>query len=313
MIMLRSRILTFLKNLLPDYDHFQTFLTKYVPIGYKYPIFLDYPVRPRQRYTQENPHPLLYEIMNKNRKLYEDWLRRIEAYLKYFEAIPLNADDKPTGIAEPAWINRYIPPLDSMALYTFLASTNPRHYFEVGSGNSTKFARRAIRDHKLTTHITSIDPQPRAEIEGISDRSIRLPLEEVALSIFQKLDDGDILFIDNSHRIFMNSDATTFFLDVLPYLKPGVLVQLHDIWLPYDYPEAWKFRYYSEQYCLAMLLLADQGQRYEIILPNMFISFDRSLCDILDATIWQHPHLSDVAHHGGSFWFKIRKLNSARQ
>jgi hypothetical protein len=140
-------------------------------------------------------------------------------------------------------------------LYSLLAQHNPRHYVEVGSGNSTKFARRAIRDHGLQTRITSIDPFPRAEIDSICDRVIREPVEHVALDTFDMLQPGDILFIDSSHRTFMNSDVTALSLDVLPRLPAGVIVEVHDITLPGDYPPQWTGRYYSEQYLLAAYLL----------------------------------------------------------
>ena len=184
---------------------------------------------------------------------------------------------------------------------------NPIRYIEIGSGNSTKFARRAIQDQQLRTQITSIDPHPRATVEQICDHSIRLPVEDVELGLFEELEEDDILFIDNSHRIFTNSDATTVFLDVLPYLKPGVLVQFHDIYLPYDYPEEWRHRYYSEQYCLATLLLADRNRRYEIVLPNWFI-FENALSHgILNDPVWQYPSLAGVEQHGGSFWLRVRE------
>ena len=64
-------------------------------------------------------------------------------------------------------INGWLPGLDSAALYAFLARTDPALYLEVGSGNSTKFARRAITDHGLRTRLVSIDPQPRAEIDAL--------------------------------------------------------------------------------------------------------------------------------------------------
>ena len=98
---------------------------------------------------------------------------------------------------DPYWINGWLPALDSIALYSLLALRNSGHYVEVGSGNSTKFARRAITDHQLQTQITSIDPFPRAEIDVICDRVIREPVERVALDTFDVLQPGDILFIDS--------------------------------------------------------------------------------------------------------------------
>jgi hypothetical protein len=122
--------------------------------------------------------------------------------------------------------------------------------------HSTKFARRAIRDHGLPTRIVSIDPDPRDEIDALCDTAIRESLEQIDLNVVDELERGDIVFIDGSHHCFMNSDVTVFFLDILPRLKPGTLVQFHDLMLPYDYPLEWIERYYSEQYLLAAYLQA---------------------------------------------------------
>ena len=163
-------------------------------------------------------------------------------------------------------------------------------------------------------------------IEGICDRLIVEPLECVDLTLFDQLGPGDILFVDNSHRVLMNSDATVVFLDILPRLKPGVIVEIHDIALPFDYPPAWADRFYSEQYVLAAYLLAD-GCRFDVLLPNAFISLDPDLNRILDP-LWLDPEMNAgirfdpgerftagavyavetsglIETHGSSFWFRI--------
>lgn len=121
-----------------------------------------------------------------------------------------------------------------------------------------------------------MDPQPRAEIDSICDEVIRSRVEEVDPSVFRVLGQGDVLFVDNSHRVFMNSDATAVFLDILPTLPAGVFVHFHDIFLPADYPPEIRLRYYSEQYLLAAYLLGGRGT-IDIVLPNAFISSDPEL------------------------------------
>ncbi len=232
--------------------------------------------------------------------MYKRILQELSRYRDCFEAI---AVEPPAGSTDPGWENGWLPILDSMVLYHFLAMHNPAHYLEVGSGNSTKFARRAIRDHRLKTVITSIDPQPRAEIDALCDVVIREKLENVGLSVFDALGADDILFIDNSHRMFMNSDATVTFLDVLPRLRKGVLIQIHDICLPYDYPAEWAERYYSEQYGLACYLLAE-GQKLEIVLPNHFVICDQELAGTLD-NVWDTDKLRNLQKNGCSFWMRI--------
>ena len=222
-----------------------------------------------------------------------------------FAHIPVKAADNVT----PFWANGWLPPLDAMALYAFLVRQNPSQYIEIGSGNSTKFARRAIQDHHLRTQIISIDPQPRAEIDRLCDRVIRRPFEDVDWTAMPELAAGDIVFVDSSHRVLMNSDVTAFFMDVLPDLPPGVLVHFHDIWLPHDYPERWRFWYFSEQYVLATLLLFAPG-RLGVAFPAMYVSLHPSFSHVvtrLSSRIGVHG-----CAHGGSFWTETQSLESAR-
>ena len=94
-----------------------------------------------------------------------------------------------------------------------------------------------------------------------------------------------------------------FFMEVLPKLPKGVIVHIHDIYLPYDYPQFMCDRFYSEQYVLAAFIMANP-ERYKPILPNYFISEDTELRIILEP-IWQHSALQDVEKHGASFWLQI--------
>jgi hypothetical protein len=266
-------------------------------------VVLDYPLDSRQRWDKENPHPDLYNIINENRSLYKYHLQSFLPFSEYFMSIP-ERHAQNVASAEPCWINGWMPALDGVALYSFMAMNKPRYYMEVGSGNSTKFARKAIVDHALDTKIISIDPHPRAEIDNICDEIIREPVENIHIEAFDCLSANDILYVDDSHRVFMNSDATTIFLEVIPRLKPGVLVEIHDVNLPYDYPTEWIDRYYSEQYLLAAYLLA-KGSRFDIVLPNMFISHDPELRSVL-SPLWEREEMRNVETHGGSFWIRTK-------
>jgi predicted O-methyltransferase YrrM len=275
-------------------------------------VFLDYPVTPAARYGYgKPPHPQLYELIAKDRAGYQATLEKFWE----FKAALLKIPAQPSSPQEPSWVNAWLSPFDLASLYCLVALNHPRRYLEVGSGASTRVARRAVRDHQLRTRIVSIDPQPRAEIDALCDSVIRQPLESVELTVFDQLAPGDILFIDSSHRAFTNSDVTVVFLDVLPRLQPGVLVHLHDIFLPYDYPPEWRDRYYSEQYLLAAMLLG-QSSRFRIALPNAFVSHDPELGAVL-ARLWRDPcfapaaptngqprQVADRSGLGSSFWMR---------
>ena len=195
--------------------------------------------------------------------------------------------------------------MDIIGIYTLLAEFKPRKYIEIGLGNSTKVAYKAKTEQGLNTEIISIDPLPRAEIDNLADKIIRKPFEDVDFNILDELNENDVLFVDNSHRILPNSDSMVFYLEVLPKLKKGVIVYIHDIYLPYDYPQFMCDRFYTEQYGLAMYLLAN-SEKYEPLLPNYFIFEDKELSNQVEP-IWHSPNLKNVERYGGSFWLRIKE------
>lgn len=281
-------IKTSLKHLLPKYQK----------------LILDYRVNFKPRYTAPNkPHQLLYSNINEGRDRYKTFLQEVLKYEDVFKSLKTVEEEKNENA--PAWNNGFLPGLDIMALYTMIAKSKPKTYIEIGSGNSTKVVRKAIVDNNLDTKVISIDPFPRASIDHLADEVIRRPVEDIGdyRFIFKNLGEGDILFIDNSHRCLPNSDVTTCFMDILPYLKDGVIVHVHDIYLPYDYPQFICDRFYSEQYILAAFLMAN-SKKYEVLFPAFFVSEDSDLSSVL-SEMWGSLSSGDIEKHGGSFWFKI--------
>lgn len=267
-------------------------------------LFLEYKVAFKPRYGHGKPaHKELLAIIDLNRDVYREFLLKAINYKESIWEIKDSRIEKDP--LKPTWNNGFLPGLDIVGIYTMLAVYKPNKYIEVGSGNSTKVAFKAKMDGKLPTEIISIDPMPRAEIDSLSDRIIRTPMENIDLNIFSELNENDVLFIDNSHRILPNSDSMVFYLEVLPRLKKGVIVHFHDIYLPYDYPQFMCDRFYSEQYGLAMYLLANPN-KYKTIFPNFFISEDSELSKIV-SPIWNHTNLEKVERHGGSYWLQINE------
>ncbi len=283
-----SRIKSFLKFLMPRYQK----------------LALDYKVEMKPRYGHgKKAHGLLLEIIEKNRVDYESLIAEALTHQRALQAIrPAKgkADD-----GQPSWRNGFFPGLDTVALYTMIARHKPAKYIEIGSGNSTRIAKKSIVENKLATRITSIDPFPRADVSRLADEIIRQPLEKLEdyRFITEGLEKGDILFVDNSHRCLPNSDATVCFLELFPYLKKGVIVHVHDVYLPYDYPQFMCDRAYSEQYVLAAFILANP-EKYRTIFPAFFVSEDAALSKKLEP-IWDHPNSKDAERHGGSFWLEI--------
>jgi hypothetical protein len=228
-------------------------------------------------------------------------LQGIARHAEALSAIPQQQADPQS----PFWANGWFPPSDAASLYGLIAEQRPKRYIEVGSGNSTLFARQAIRDLGLTTQITSIDPHPRADIDQLCDNVVRRPMEDLPRDFWKSIGAGDILFIDNSHRAFPNSDVTVFFTEVMPALNPGVIWGLHDIYLPWDYPDPWSDRYYNEQYLLQAYLLGGAGDD-EILLPMKWAMHQPALRAILEPLWASHASLRKLATHCGCFWMQRR-------
>ncbi len=163
---------------------------------------------------------------------------------------------------EPRWNQDWFPRLDGAAAYVFVREAKPARIVEVGSGHSTRFLIRAIRDGGLSTHVTSIDPAPRADIEGTGAALIRATVQHAGLQSFDTLASGDILFIDSSHILMPGTDVDLLFNHVLPRLPAGVMVHIHDVFLPDDYPVEWEWRGYNEQLGVAGLI---QGGGYRLL------------------------------------------------
>lgn len=268
-------------------------------------VFLDYKVnfKPRSGHGQGEAPKQLYELIDANRLEYNNLLTTFLGYQDQLTGI--KKSDQESNENEPAWNNGFLPGLDIISIYGMLRHFKPSQYIEIGSGNSTKVVKKAIIDGKLETKITSIDPYPRANIDHLADTVIRQPVENIKdFSFIENLNAGDILFIDNSHRCLPNSDVTVCFLELLPKLKKGVIVHVHDIYIPYDYPQFMCDRAYSEQYVLAAFLLANP-EKYKTIMPNYFVSEDKVLSQVL-SPIWNDNNLGGVEQHGGSFWIQIQ-------
>lgn len=193
--------------------------------------------------------------------------------------------------------NGYFDRPDAEALYLMIRRFAPRRVVEVGCGNSTRITRQAIVDGGLKTELTAIDPWPRADIAGVIDRFEQAPVETADPAIFAALGAGDVLFIDSSHLVRVSNDVAHLFCRILPALAPGVVIHVHDVFLPYEYPK--RFFYdcpgWGEQYLLHALL---QGGGYDILWPGYYLQ--RARPDAVAAL----PFLAEG--RAQSFWMRKR-------
>ena len=226
----------------------------------------------------------------------------LELVARYGAALAAIDRDASGDSREPTWANEFFTGIDAASLYAFVRDKTPKRYLEVGSGHSTRFAARAKRDGSTGTKIISIDPEPRAEIDLLCDEVVRVRLEDADLAPFAELEPGDVLLFDGSHRVFMNNDVATFFLDVLPLVAPGVLVGVHDITLPEDYFAEQADMHWTEQYMLAMALLAGGVDKLKPVLACHYVCIAPELKRELDR-MWERIGFAGSNAYGSTFWF----------
>ena len=169
--------------------------------------------------------------------------------------------------------NEWFESVDADVLYGIVRHFAPAQMIEVGSGYSSRLAARAIRDGHLQTKLVCVDPCPRVEIRHCADEFVQSPVEELPASeLPDRLKPGDVLFIDSSHLIMTGGDVVYLYLQVLPRLRPGVLIHAHDIFLPFEYPqevvlgERWGW---AEQYLVYALLLGNRN--FELLWPSCYM------------------------------------------
>lgn len=233
----------------------------------------------------------LKELLDQKRGNFQSLLEECRTHLQRFEDF---RSENPDNKNQPRFNNQWFTGLDAAMAYTIVRKWQPSHILEIGSGHSTRFMTQAIRDGGLSTHFHSIDPVPRREIDEVCSEITRAPVDRVPVSTFSKLQRGDILFLDGSHVSLPGTDADYIFGEVFPVLAPGVIVHVHDIFLPWAYPVEWKIRQYNEQNVLLAVL---GGKRFEILFPSQYVR-RMKMADSLPITVEKGAFES-------SFWMQV--------
>jgi Methyltransferase domain len=229
------------------------------------------------------------------------FLRNTPSFARELSALPY---EPPTeDAAAYYWGNDQFSHSDASLYFSILRRFRPARVVEVGAGHSTKLAARALKENGSGT-ILCIDPHAPswlAQLEG-SIEVLAQPVQQVRDEVFLELADGDVLFIDGSHISKTGSDVNHLFLRILPRLPKGVIVHIHDICLPYEYPKAWSedvLCYWNEQYVLAALLA--NSEKWEILLGNYFMMKADT-----EALRPFAPNVAGVFLGGGSLWMRAK-------
>jgi glycosyltransferase involved in cell wall biosynthesis len=193
----------------------------------------------------------------------------------YVEELRDVPQDHQPGKVEYCWNNPMWNNTDALVQYGLLRDLKPKRVVEVGCGWSSLLMQRALVRNGTPCKVTQIEPYPNPALFELFPHDWRLhrsPLQRAPFEIFEALQAGDICFYDGSHCVKVASDVNWFFFEVLPRLKPGVIIHLHDIFLPDDYPDLWIFergQTWNEQYLLQAFLMNNHD--YKILIANAFL------------------------------------------
>jgi predicted O-methyltransferase YrrM len=222
---------------------------------------------PSRHATQVEPqdYPALEPLFAEAEPRFREVLAGIEDYRGGLEAIAAGAGP---ARFDQDWFSR----LDAAVAYALVRSQKPGRILEIGSGHSTRFLAQAVVDGGLATEITCIDPAPRAKLAGLNVRHEQRLFGAADAALCAELRAGDILFIDSSHVAMPGTDVDRLFLDAIPRLAGGILVHVHDVFLPDRYPEGWAWRGYNEQLLVGALL---QGGAFELMFSSRWVATRR--------------------------------------
>jgi hypothetical protein len=187
---------------------------------------------------------------------------------------------------------------DAEIYASLIADRKPIRIVEVGAGYSTRVARKAIDELGLATELCVIDPAPRVAVEAVADRFVQKRLEDAAVEL--GLGAGTMLFIDSSHVVRTGGDIPVLFNQILPGLPVGVVVHVHDVFIPWDYPASYQRRLYTEQYVLAALLA--HSSRYRTLFASHLMA--RRHGEAMRAAFGSRVGVANDSF-GASFWFEI--------
>jgi Methyltransferase domain len=200
--------------------------------------------------------------------------------------------------------------VDALVAYCMVRHFQPRLIIEVGGGFSS-LALGAAAAKNGGSGLICIEPFPQEFLrEGCPGLKslIEKKVQEIDLEFFAQLESGDILFIDSSHTVKIGGDVNYLFLEVLPRLRPGVIVHVHDIFLPFEYRRDWvvdEFRFWNEQYLLQAFLTLNP--EFEVLMANRYLA--HKYLEDVKAAFATFENLkadppSSVRWAGGSFWMR---------
>jgi len=228
-----------------------------------------------------------------------DVLDRLADYREEYEALPRTAEAADPG--EFYVENGFYEAVDGESLYAMLRHLDPDRVLEVGGGFSTRLTATALAENDGDAELVVVEPYPDDELRshpGV-DRLLEREVQDVPLGEFAALAPDDVLFLDSSHVLAIGSDVRYEYLEVLPRLEEGVVVHVHDVFLPGEYPREWVedfHLFWNEQYLLQAFLAFNDA--FEVLFCGSYLDHHhpdrlRAAFDTYDDSV--RPH---------SFWMR---------
>jgi predicted O-methyltransferase YrrM len=228
-------------------------------------------------------------------------------YKKEYQNFSLS---KPSAANEFYIDNGTFESVDAEVLYCMIRHFKPKKIIEIGSGNSTYLSAHASIINKSDTgadaQFIAIEPYPSDNLKnGIPGLTqlIDKRIEQIDFGLFSELEENDLLFIDSSHVLKVGSDVQKIYLDILPRLKKGVLIHIHDIFLPAEYPKEVIMnclRFWTEQYLLQAFLAFNES--YNVLWASSYMHLNYP--NLLEKAF---PSYSRESRWPGSFWIQKAK------
>jgi hypothetical protein len=170
--------------------------------------------------------------------------------------------EKSSGVYGYRFENKYFTGGDAEYYYQLIRHFRPKNIIEIGGGFSMLLALDATAQNTAegfpACNILCVEPYENTWLEKAPVSLLRQYIEDVDLAVFRSLQAGDVLFIDSSHMIRPQGDVLFEYFEILPTLAKGVLIHIHDIFTPKDYPEDWVVndaRLWNEQYLVEAFLM----------------------------------------------------------
>ena len=260
--------------------------------------------------------PSNLEAVDMNDLLQLDLLRtRFPKFRDEFEQFPTTPPEEPGHF----YLNNDLfDGADALVAYCMTRHFQPQLIIEVGSGFSSLLLGQAATKNNNSALIC-IEPFPQEFLKhgfrGLHSL-IEKKVQDMDLDFFSQLGPGDVLFIDSSHTVKIGGDVNYLFLEVLPRLKPGVIVHVHDIFFPFDYRRDWvkeEFRFWTEQYLLQAFLAFNS--EFEVLMANRYLA--HKYPEDLKAAFPSLGKLEakskqSISWGGGSFWMRRKPIAALR-